>query len=249
MRSLHTLLLLLCGVLHLPHRGRGNALWKHLKFANITRLKLIMEQIFVMIITNMTSLFKISTYLLAHKILLIKSVMFSKLYLAVTKTSKCLPRRFSNNVVDIIRVLLQLFCQIYNNKIKRVSTCVSEKIMIRKIVLICIIISAAQPVHAETAVMHYGHFGGLSITCQRGELILIESERLGYSKDADCRPEAQCSVPYPLAKWYCRGRSTCGGMQVERRPLHKRTCGSDFTNCLRVEYQCISSKFSYVTFY
>ncbi len=95
---------------------------------------------------------------------------------------------------------------------------------------------------SQIAVMHYGYFGGLSITCQRNELILMESELLGYSLDDDCDPNPLCSVPYTLAKWYCRGKSTCGGMQVERRPLHKRTCGSDFTNCLRVKYQCVSSK-------
>lgn len=99
---------------------------------------------------------------------------------------------------------------------------------------------------SEVAVMHYGHFGGLSLTCQRDELILMESEVLGYSTNRGCNPQPLCSVPYTLAKWYCRGKSTCGGMQVERRPLHKRTCGSEFTNCLRVEYQCIPSKFIFI---
>ena len=97
---------------------------------------------------------------------------------------------------------------------------------------------------SEVAVMHYGHFGGLSLTCKRDELILMESEVLGYSTNRGCSPQPLCSVPYTLAKWYCRGKSTCGGMQVERRPLHKRTCGSEFTNCLRVEYQCVPSKFN-----
>lgn len=100
----------------------------------------------------------------------------------------------------------------------------------------------ATTTHSKVGVMHYGSFGGLSITCQRDELILMESQNLGYSQNEDCQPAAMCSVPYTLAKWYCRGKSTCAGMQVERRPLHKRTCGSDFTNCLRVEYSCVKRK-------
>lgn len=67
---------------------------------------------------------------------------------------------------------------------------------------------------AETAVMHYGHFGGLSIACGRDELISMDSESLGYSKNTDCSPAPPCSVPYTLARWYCRGMSTCEGMQV-----------------------------------
>ena len=105
--------------------------------------------------------------------------------------------------------------------------------------LLCLVVP---PGEAKVGVMHYGSFGGLSITCQRDELILMESEVLGYSVNDDCKPQNMCSVPYTLAKWYCRGKSTCAGMQVERRPLHKRTCGSDFTNCLRVEYNCVKSK-------
>ena len=95
----------------------------------------------------------------------------------------------------------------------------------------------------EVEVIHYGQYGGLSIVCNRDELILVQSEQLGYSTSHDCNPTPMCSVPYTLVKWYCRGESSCTGMQVERRPLHKRTCGSDFTNCLRVEYQCVKRKY------
>ena len=69
-------------------------------------------------------------------------------------------------------------------------------------------------INGETAVMHYGHFGGLRITCGRDELISMDSERLGYSTNTDCEPAPPCSVPYTLARWYCRGMSTCEGMQV-----------------------------------
>ena len=51
-----------------------------------------------------------------------------------------------------------------------------------------------------------------------------------------------CSVPYFQASWYCRGKGTCRGMLIERQPLHRRTCGADYTNCLRVEYRCVKSK-------
>lgn len=97
-------------------------------------------------------------------------------------------------------------------------------------------------VNSEVEVLHYGQYGGLSIVCNRDELILVQSEQLGYSLTNECNPSPLCSVPYTLVKWYCRGKSSCTGMQVERRPLHKRTCGSDFTNCLRVEYQCVKRK-------
>lgn len=94
----------------------------------------------------------------------------------------------------------------------------------------------------KIGVMHYGNYARHGITCNRDELILISSEVLGYSRDSECNPRPMCSVPYTLAKWYCRGKSSCSGIPVERRPLHKRTCGSDFTNCLRVEYHCVKSK-------
>ena len=119
-----------------------------------------------------------------------------------------------------------------------------------RLTLVCVLVLGSLAlgslaVHAKVEVMQYGHYGGLTLVCGRGELILVESEQLGYSvTDGECSPLPMCSVPYTLAKWYCRGKSTCTGMQVERRPLHKRTCGSDFTNCLRVEYQCIKSKYT-----
>jgi hypothetical protein len=113
--------------------------------------------------------------------------------------------------------------------------------------------------------LHYGRDGGLDIECGPDELILIESERLAFNVQSAaggvgrgsssaggasgsgnvgrCRADsASCSVPYSQASWYCRGKSSCSGMPVERRPLHKRTCGSEFTNCLRVEYQCVKSE-------
>ena len=98
---------------------------------------------------------------------------------------------------------------------------------------------------AETkvGVMHYGSYETLGITCQRDELIMITSETLGYSMTSACVPEEMCSVPYTLAKWFCRGKSTCDGIPVERRPLHKRTCGSEFTNCLRIEYHCVKREY------
>ena len=99
----------------------------------------------------------------------------------------------------------------------------------------------------KIGVMHYGSYTRLGITCKRDELILISSEVLGYSTDPECNPRPMCSVPYTLAKWYCRGKSSCSGIPVERRPLHKRTCGSDFTNCLRVEYQCVKRKYNTLT--
>ena len=43
-------------------------------------------------------------------------------------------------------------------------------------------------VYNETAVMHYGHFGGLRINCGRDELISMDYERLGYSTNTDCNP-------------------------------------------------------------
>ena len=116
-----------------------------------------------------------------------------------------------------------------------------------QLLTLAILIALIARAYAEIAIMHYGHFGGLSITCNRDQLILMESELLGFSTNQDCNPQPLCSVPYTLAKWYCRGKSTCAGMQVERRPLHKRTCGNDFTNCLRVEYKCIPSKYIIIT--
>ena len=95
----------------------------------------------------------------------------------------------------------------------------------------------------KVGIMHYGHYETLGITCERDEIIMITSERLGYSTNNDCAPRRACSVAYTLANWYCRGKSSCEGIPVERRPLHKRTCGSDFTNCLRVEYHCVRRKY------
>src|SRR6218665_2475276 len=96
--------------------------------------------------------------------------------------------------------------------------------------------------------LRYGRTSGLDLECRHDELIRIVSERLGYSagglqrgrqrvsssSSSSCSPRPMCSVPYSQASWYCRGRSSCRGMPVERRPLHRLTCGSDFTNCLRV---------------
>jgi len=102
--------------------------------------------------------------------------------------------------------------------------------------------------------VQYGDDSGLDIQCAADELIQIESETLAYSAGSKrnssggniCRPEPLCSVPYSQASWYCRGQSTCRGMLIERQPLHRRTCGSDYTNCLHVEYQCVkSTSFTY----
>ena len=93
--------------------------------------------------------------------------------------------------------------------------------------------------------VQYGDDSGLDIRCAADELILIQSETLAYSggseRNGSCQPEPMCSVPYSQASWYCRGKSTCRGMLIERQPIHRRTCGSDYTNCLRVEYQCVKS--------
>ena len=103
--------------------------------------------------------------------------------------------------------------------------------------------SSSSPADIKVGIMHYGSYETLAITCGRDELIMITSETLGYSMTSKCAPEAMCSVPYTLAKWYCRGKSTCDGIPVERRPLHKRTCGSEYTNCLRVEYRCVKREY------
>ena len=102
--------------------------------------------------------------------------------------------------------------------------------------------------------VQYGDEAGLDIGCASDELILIESETLAYSGGGGwnssltaCRPEPQCSVRYSQASWYCRGRSTCTGMMIERQPLHRRTCRTDYTDCLRVEYQCVKSTISTVS--
>jgi hypothetical protein len=106
-----------------------------------------------------------------------------------------------------------------------------------------LLLPCVRVLQGRVQVMQYGQYGGLNLVCGRDELIYVQSELLGFSeKDGACDPKPLCSVPYTLAKWYCRGRSSCSGMQVERRPLHRRTCGSDFTNCLRVEYQCVKRK-------
>jgi len=102
--------------------------------------------------------------------------------------------------------------------------------------------------------VHYGDDVGLDIHCAADELILIESETLAYSGGSKqnssdsgggktCRPEPMCSVPYSQASWYCRGKGSCSGMLIERQPLHRRTCGSDYTDCLHVEYRCVKSTF------
>jgi len=100
--------------------------------------------------------------------------------------------------------------------------------------------------------VYYGDDAGLDIHCGPDELIQIVSETLAYSggeseqnSSSDggkiCRPRPMCSVQYSQASWYCRGKSTCRGMLIERQPLHRRTCGSDYTDCLHVEYQCVKS--------
>ena len=99
--------------------------------------------------------------------------------------------------------------------------------------------------HISTA--HYGTYGGLGMSCRPHELILVESELLGYSATPGCNPRPMCSVPYTITRWYCRGKSACWGMQVERRPLRARTCGSMFTNCLRVKYRCVPGESSQTT--
>ena len=96
--------------------------------------------------------------------------------------------------------------------------------------------------------VQYGDDVGLDIHCAADEMILIESETLAYSGGGNrnssgdfCRPQPMCSVPYSQASWYCRGKGSCRGMLIERQPLHGRTCGSDYTDCLRVEYRCVKS--------
>lgn len=108
-------------------------------------------------------------------------------------------------------------------------------------ILVCCLLSQSQ---CKLAMLHYGHFGGLQLRCEKNELIMIESQVLGYSEDApDCNPTPQCSRSYTLGKWYCRGkRGSCSGMQVERWPLLGGGCKSSFTNCLRIEYYCVSGK-------
>ena len=97
----------------------------------------------------------------------------------------------------------------------------------------------------KVGVMQYGSFESNGISCERDEIIKITSETLGFSSDPRrCEPDRLCSVSYTLAKWFCRGKRFCSGIPVERRPLHKRTCGTEFTNCLRVEYHCVKRKTS-----
>ena len=105
--------------------------------------------------------------------------------------------------------------------------------------------------YAKVAMLHYGKYGGLQLNCDDSELIMIESQVLGYSKNSpDCTPTEECSRPYTLGKWYCRGKtSSCTGMQVERWPLIGTECGSAFTNCLRIEYQCVKGKIVVYNFY
>ena len=111
------------------------------------------------------------------------------------------------------------------------------------LLMLLLLSPSLQPVHGLVKELHYGRAGGgLTLECADDELIGIESEQLGYSAGKGCNPRPMCSVPYSQANWYCRGKSSCSGMPVERRPLHKRTCGSDFTNCLRVQYHCVKSK-------
>lgn len=109
---------------------------------------------------------------------------------------------------------------------------------------------AQEKVNAKLKVIHYGQYGGQSIVCDANELIMVSSETLGYSPDGQtCEPSPPCQIPYTLARWYCRGKNTCTGLQVERRPLNAPLCISEFTNCLRIEYSCINSKsFCYSVF-
>ena len=96
----------------------------------------------------------------------------------------------------------------------------------------------------KVAMLYYGKYGGIQLNCGADELIMIESQVLGYSDNApDCSPTVNCSRPYTLGKWYCRGKtSSCTGMQVERWPLIGDNCPSSFTNCLRIEYQCVKGE-------
>ena len=98
--------------------------------------------------------------------------------------------------------------------------------------------------------VRYGDDVGLDISCGPDELIMVESESLSYSGGGErnssnggfCQPRPLCSVPYSQARWYCRGKRTCRGMLIERQPLHRRTCGRDYTDCLRVTYRCVRSR-------
>lgn len=118
--------------------------------------------------------------------------------------------------------------------------------------LVLFFVEVKGEVRGHVKELRYGRTSGLDLDCRHDELIQIVSERLGYSAGgrqkgrphgvSSCNPRPMCSVPYSQASWYCRGRSSCRGMPVERRPLHRLTCGSDFTNCLRVEYKCVKSK-------
>ena len=109
---------------------------------------------------------------------------------------------------------------------------------------VTIIISLVALCPAKVSMLHYGKYGGLQLTCERTEMIMIKSQVLGFSDNAPkCDPSPECSRPYTLGKWYCRGKtSSCSGMQVERWPLLGGTCSSSFTNCLRIEYECVKGK-------
>jgi len=63
------------------------------------------------------------------------------------------------------------------------------------------LVGSLAPALGKVEVMQYGQYGGLTLVCGRGELILVESEQLGYSEtDGECNPRPMCSVPYTLAR-------------------------------------------------
>ena len=250
-RLLKLWLLLLCGVLHLPFKYRRKSPVPSGNIMNSQRLYYVHTESKSSILTQEKSF--VSTEYYNHVLWLNLTVL---LYNYVMSNWS----EYSKYVMHICSLLMSFLCNVIFNVTYKMSTyicvwtnssiqynlhylpCVWSRLWGASLPLLSLLLLFLPASHGETAIMHYGHFGGLTISCKRTELILMESQHLGYSTDADCRPMGQCAVPYPLAKWYCRGRSKCGGMQVERRPLSKRTCGSDFTNCLRVEYQCIPSK-------
>ena len=52
-----------------------------------------------------------------------------------------------------------------------------------------------------------------------------------------------CAVDYNNVMWTCRGKGKCFNVPVEARALPDPSCGSAYTTCLKVEYDCVASKY------
>ena len=127
---------------------------------------------------------------------------------------------------------------------ERLSTLTSHRLKLQWLLFLihCLLLPLCS--HGLTKTAFYGQ-PGLSIECPFDSLIRITSEKLGVGvpEEDTCKTSKGCAVDYNNVMWTCRGKGKCFNVPVEARALPDPSCGSAYTTCLKVEYDCVASKY------